>query len=175
MVQRISARLSKKDPNNGKLTHQRPGQARSRAGANRSRYAKLEDTINNVTKSLESTRIDKESKKAEEPSTDENNRYSLADISVIQETQPEEMNKRKRARKAVKALFDSDDEAPAAAPKSYATRSTKRASPPRSKPKLVISKVLAPDTPEMERKSRVAGRENLPGPRYIPESDEEMT
>ena len=126
MVQRIS-RLSKKDPNNRKLTHQRPGQARllksnkklvkpsfrSRAGMNKSKYGKLDDTMtNNITRNLESTRLDDETErktknKNEEPSTEEDNRYSLADISVIPETQPEKRGINKR--KAYKAVFSSDD------------------------------------------------------------------
>ena len=125
MVQRIS-RLSKKDPNNSrKLTHQRPGQARflrsnkklversfsSRAGMNKSKYGQLNDSVtNNITRNLESTRLDDERKlknKNEEPSTEEDNRYSLADISVIPETQPEKRGINKR--KAYKAVFSSDD------------------------------------------------------------------
>ncbi|CBY21058.1 unnamed protein product [Oikopleura dioica] len=176
MVQRIS-RLSKKDPNNSrKLIHQRPGQARSRAGMNKSKYGQLNDSVtNNITRNLESTRLDDERKlknKNEEPSTEEDNRYSLADISVIPETQPEKRGINKR--KAYKAVFSSDDEEPAAKSKDYSTRSTKLATPPRTKQKLLKSKILAPDTPEMDRKPRLLNRKNLPGPRYIPESDEEM-
>ena len=132
MVQRNAiSRLSKKDPNNRKLTHQRPGQARflksnkkrllkrifSSRAMNKSKYGKLDETMtNNITRNLESTRLDDKPKSErkqksknvqEEPSTEEDNRYSLADISVIPETQPEKRGIDKR--KAYKAVFSSDD------------------------------------------------------------------
>ena len=80
---------------------------------NKSKYGKLDDTMtNNITRNLESTRLDEETErktknKNEEPSTEEDNRYSLADISVIPETQPEKRGMNKR--KAYKAVFSSDD------------------------------------------------------------------
>ena len=78
---------------------------------NKSKYGRLDDTaINNVTKNLESTRIDDRktgNKKKEEPSTEDDNRYSLAEISVIPETQPKKMGINKR--RAYKAVFSSDE------------------------------------------------------------------